>query len=478
MASRIRLSYRWRLFLFVVMILSATAVCFVTFQYTREKTYKADRLDAQLQLLNMRLCDALEAGETPESFYLRHSDDMEGLRLTVVDISGRVVYDSAASADLSNHLLRKEIAEAIVSGRGYTVERRSESTDLSYFYSAMRAGERIVRSALPYNVSLREVLRADGDFFGVMACVALAVMAVGYLATRKLGGNISNLRRAAEAMDRGERFDLPPFADDELGEISEHIVAMYDRLRRANDDIEREHALALHEQQEKLRIKRQLTNNINHELKTPVAAIRGYLETILSTPDIEPEVRDRFLVRCDAQSRRLAQLLDDVSTLTRLDEGSAVISLGEVDAAAVVDEIASDMASLPEHDRMRLRSSLPHPLCVRGNASLVESIFRNLVDNAVAHSGGRDIFVSTFDAGEDQYGIIFADNGIGVDSEHIGHIFERFYRVDKGRSRKSGGTGLGLSIVKHAVQFHGGEISVANRAEGGLEFHFTLPRAR
>ncbi len=189
-------------------------------------------------------------------------------------------------------------------------------------------------------------------------------------------------------------------------------------------------------------------------------------------------MRDRFLVRCDAQSRRLAQLLDDVSTLTRLDEGSAVISLGEVDAAAVVDEIASDMASLPEHDRMRLRSSLPHPLCVRGNASLVESIFRNLVDNAVAHSGGRDIFVSTFDAGEDQYGIIFADNGIGVDSEHIGHIFERFYRVDKGRSRKSGGTGLGLSIVKHAVQFHGGEISVANRAEGGLEFHFTLPRAR
>ena len=473
MASRIRLSYRWRLFLFVVMILSATAVCFVTFQYTREKTYKADRLDAQLQLLNMRLCDALEAGETPESFYLRHSDDMEGLRLTVVDISGRVVYDSAASADLSNHLLRKEIAEAIVSGRGYTVERRSESTDLSYFYSAMRAGERIVRSALPYNVSLREVLRADGDFFGVMACVALAVMAVGYLATRKLGGNISNLRRAAEAMDRGERFDLPPFADDELGEISEHIVAMYDRLRRANDDIEREHALALHEQQEKLRIKRQLTNNINHELKTPVAAIRGYLETILSTPDIEPEVRDRFLVRCDAQSRRLAQLLDDVSTLTRLDEGSAVISLGDV-----VDEIASDMASLPEHDRMRLRSSLPHPLCVRGNASLVESIFRNLVDNAVAHSGGRDIFVSTFDAGADKYGIIFADNGIGVDSEHIGHIFERFYRVDKGRSRKSGGTGLGLSIVKHAVQFHGGEISVANRAEGGLEFHFTLPRAR
>ena len=466
MASRIRLSYRWRLFLFVVMILSATAVCFVTFQYTREKTYKADRLDAQLQLLNMRLCDALEAGETPESFYLRHSDDMEGLRLTVVDISGRVVYDSAASADLSNHLLRKEIAEAIVSGRGYTVERRSESTDLSYFYSAMRAGERIVRSALPYNVSLREVLRADGDFFGVMACVALAVMAVGYLATRKLGGNISNLRRAAEAMD------------DELGEISEHIVAMYDRLRRANDDIEREHALALHEQQEKLRIKRQLTNNINHELKTPVAAIRGYLETILSTPDIEPEVRDRFLVRCDAQSRRLAQLLDDVSTLTRLDEGSAVISLGDVDAAAVVDEIASDMASLPEHDRMRLRSSLPHPLCVRGNASLVESIFRNLVDNAVAHSGGRDIFVSTFDAGADKYGIIFADNGIGVDSEHIGHIFERFYRVDKGRSRKSGGTGLGLSIVKHAVQFHGGEISVANRAEGGLEFHFTLPRAR
>ena len=117
-------------------------------------------------------------------------------------------------------------------------------------------------------------------------------------------------------------------------------------------------------------------------------------------------------------------------------------------------------------------------MMIRGNSTLLMSIFKNLTDNALAYSGGRDIFIRVTAADNNFYTITFADNGIGVDGDHINHIFERFYRIDKGRSRKLGGTGLGLSIVKNAVLFHGGEISVANRVVGGLEFTITLPRAQ
>ncbi len=480
MGSRVRLSYRWRLFVFVMAIIVSMVVSFLLFQYSREKTYKADRLDAQLQMFNMQLCHAIAAGESPEEFFERHSNCMEGLRLTVLDMDGRVVYDDSAtggrSDSLSDHMSRKEIVEAIDNGTGHTIARLSENTKQRYLYSAMRSGDMIVRSALPYNVSLIEVLRADSDFFHVIVVVSLIVLAVSYWATRKLGDNISNLQRAAESMDRGEHVELPLFADDELGEISEHIVAMYEKLRRANGDIEREHALALHEQLEQLRIKRQLTNNINHELKTPVAAIQGYLETILSAPDMSAAQREEFLDKCYRQSCRLTQLLHDVSTLTRLDDGSTVIERETVDLRAIIDEIAAEVALLPNDRRMRVKCDLPQHMPVYGNSSLLISIMRNLTDNALAYSAGRDIFISSTLC-EGMYEIVFADNGIGVDPAHIDHILERFYRVDKGRSRKSGGTGLGLSIVKNAVLFHGGRIEVSNRRSGGLEVRFTLPRA-
>jgi signal transduction histidine kinase len=135
------------------------------------------------------------------------------------------------------------------------------------------------------------------------------------------------------------------------------------------------------------------------------------------------------------------------------------------------------VAILPDEKRMRMNITLPEPMIVKGNSSLLMSIFKNLTDNAIAYSGGRDIYIKATEGDDNMYTITVADNGIGIDDDHIGHIFERFYRIDAGRSRKLGGTGLGLSIVKNAVLFHGGDIEVYNRKVGGLEFKFTLPKA-
>ena len=235
--------------------------------------------------------------------------------------------------------------------------------------------------------------------------------------------------------------------------------------------------LALHEEQEKIRIKKQLTNNINHELKTPVAAVQGYLETMLANPQLGKEQRTAFLEKSLQQVERLRRLLADVSTITRMDEASQLFRKETVVLNDLIEEEVADMALRPEEQRLRVHVDFPNRVEVFGSASLLSSIFRNLADNAAAYSG-RPRPLHPAAGGHPQYcKILLADNGIGVDKEHLPHLFERFYRVDKGRSRKLGGTGLGLAIVRNAVAFHGGTISVRNRDGGGLEFIFTLRKS-
>lgn len=317
----------------------------------------------------------------------------------------------------------------------------------------------------------------EGIFFAIIGVAGVSIVIALMLAVR-LNRNIKSLERAATAMENGADIEsIPNFANDELGDIARHIIDLYRRLREASEDVEREHDNALHEQQEKLRIKRQLTNNINHELKTPVAAIQGYLETMITSKDMTAEERESFIAKCYAHCQRLTQLLTDVSTITRLEDGSNRIERDSVDLRTIVDEVASEVALLPDDKRMRVNISLPDSMPVKGNSTLLMSIMKNLTDNAIAYSGGRDIYIKLVGEDETMFTISFADNGIGIDDDHIDHIFERFYRIDKGRSRKLGGTGLGLSIVKNSVLFHGGDISVENRKVGGLEFTFTLPKA-
>ena len=349
---------------------------------------------------------------------------------------------------------------------------------LALLVMSLIGGVIIYRHSLLSHIKGNSAVQLDDDIFISIIFIAAATVVVSLFLAIRINRNIKNLERLALAMERGdEKESMPKFANDELGDIARHIIDLYGRLSEASESIKREHDKALHEEQEKLRIKRQLTNNINHELKTPVAAIQGYLETMTTAKDMTEEERDAFIAKCYAHCQRLTQLLNDVSTITRLEDGSSRIERESVDLRALVDEIASDVALLSDDKRMRVNVDLPAPMQVLGNSTLLMSILKNLTDNAIAYSGGRDIYIRCIDESPTMYTISFADNGIGVDGDHINHIFERFYRIDKGRSRKLGGTGLGLSIVKNAVLFHGGDIKVANRKIGGLEFTFTLPKA-
>lgn len=246
--------------------------------------------------------------------------------------------------------------------------------------------------------------------------------------------------------------------------IEKGKVSMYDKLRDSEED--------------KARLKRQLTQNVAHELKTPVSSIQGYLETIVSNPDIDAQTKEQFIQRCYAQSRRLSSLLADISTLNKLDDAPQGYEFESVSIPDLLQSIRRDVSMQMEANHVTFRSLVEPGVEVNGNPSLLYSIFRNLTDNSIAYGGEEvTITVQVLSESTDFYTFSFSDNGPGVAPEHIPHLFERFYRIDKGRSRKMGGTGLGLAIVKNSVLLHRGTISVRLGIAGGLEFIFTLPKA-
>lgn len=233
-ALKNRLSYHRRLFLLLLAFSWTLVACFVLFQYGREKHFKAEQLNARLQLLNLRMLDAVDEGTPPEAFIARQNNDFGDLRVTVMDRNGSVLFDNSLdSLPASNHLDRPEVAEAVARGTGYTIRRHSESTHRNYFYSAMLGEEHIVRTAVPYSLPLSEVLAADREFLWFMLGVTLLMSVAGYFATRRLGQNITRLNEFAQRAERGERIDeRTDFPHDELGEISQHIIRLYARLQK------------------------------------------------------------------------------------------------------------------------------------------------------------------------------------------------------------------------------------------------------
>lgn len=480
MASSNKLSYSRRLFLWLLGYSALMAGCFVVFQYHREKDFKAAELNTRLQLINTYILTELAEGQQPDKISLADFHPFEDIRVSVITDSGDVVYDNSTDAvPAGSHLDREEIRRAMETGSGYTVRRHSRSTGNNYFYSATRGdGGYIVRTAVPYSLSLSALLKADYTFLWAMGLISLLICLLGYFATRRIGQHILRLKEFAENVEKGTVIsDTAPFPDDELGAISNHIVSLYARLQQTSRDRDNEHRAALHQQQEKERIKKQLTNNINHELKTPVASVSLCLETLLSHENMSEEQRTMFLKRALAGTDRLQRLLSDVSLITRMDDGSASIEKEPLDLAEIIAAVADDHRLPADAKGISITNLVQGPLPLTGNRALLEAVFNNLADNAIAYSGGTAITIGPVTAGNGIITLTFADNGCGVATEHLPRLFERFYRIDKGRSRACGGTGLGLAIVRNAVAFHGGEICVANRTGGGLVFTITLPTA-
>lgn len=222
-------------------------------------------------------------------------------------------------------------------------------------------------------------------------------------------------------------------------------------------------------------LKQEMTNNIAHELKTPVSSIRGYIETILEQNNLDPTKQKFFLERAYSQILRLSDLIRDIALITKTEEASELFEKESISIRDIVEEVGRDLEVPLTRNHITIDNRVAEGIEIEGNHTLLYSIFRNLVDNTIGYAGPDvRIHIESYLEDAEFYYFSYYDTGKGVDEAHLERIFDRFYRINPGRSRKTGGSGLGLSIVKNAVFFHKGQISAKNRKEGGLEFIFSL----
>lgn len=485
-----QLSYQWRLFLPLATILCIVFGLIIYYQYKREADYRAQIFDSELEMIDNRILNAYDEDVNLRTFLnfiqkFFKGSVFEGVRVSVY-FDGQLQYSLGTPIPIDNDGLTlrgygldnsptEGSERKIIAGR--TVG--SDEDGNCYLFSKTKSsdGRVTVRTAMPYSDNVHDAIDVDTTVWLVIIGCLLTTLLVTYYFTSILSRNVVLLKDFAYRATTGGRFSgEDKFPRNELGEISREIIKLYRERLKAMELIKKERKIAINAIEGKVKITRQLTNNINHEIKTPVGIIRGYLESIIADPEMDTATRNRFLDRMLMNVERLTDLLNDVSTMTRLENGADMIAVEKIDMHDLVYQIESDLPANNLSGNLEFSFDIPFECNVSGNYNLIQGMICGLIRNAALHSGGTEIGLRMISENKRFYVFSFYDNGNGVSSEHIPHLFERFYRVDTGRSRKMGGTGLGLPIVKSTIISLGGTISVHNRSTGGLEFIFTLPK--
>lgn len=231
-------------------------------------------------------------------------------------------------------------------------------------------------------------------------------------------------------------------------------------------------------QEKTKQLKQEMTGNIAHELRTPITSIRAYLETLIEQT-VPEEKQQHFIKQAYQQTLTLSEMIKDMSIIAKLEEAPNSFSLELIHLTSLLAEIVQEHKSILQQKQIQIQWQFSSDLTLYGNQSLLTSIFRNLIENSIRYAGEAiQINISLLSEDDEFYYFSFYDTGMGIkNEEHLNRLFERFYRVQEGRTRESGGSGLGLSIVKNAVLFHKGNISVKNRKDGGLEYLFSLKKS-
>ncbi len=484
-----RIRYHLKLFLIAIVCLWGVVGVFAGLEYRNVKHYRIASLANSVDLAVGNILAGHEDGRDMRPFmnflesYLEDSP-LNGMSMTVYDAaSGRLLYSHGpAIGEIPVEAARMEPvlrADGTRSLQIFNLRLRDGRKIFLYSRGESSDGEIIIHTYLPQSGEVDNALTIGSAFWLIVLFVGLVGTVAAWVVTAHQAKNITLLHDfASRAASDREFIPMGDFPKDEIGDISRQIVAIYNARMQANVRREREHVIALKATEEKNNLKRAMTNNISHELKTPIGIIRSYLEMILSNPDMSAEERNHFLGKAQNNVERLVSMMNDLSTMTRLEESNGKIPISDIDFHDLVFSLAEDFTQSGLLKSMDFNYNIPLDCHVYGNGELLIGMLSNLAKNAVAYSQGTETGVVLIGRNENFDTFSFYDNGVGVGEEHLGHLFDRFYRIDTGRSRKVGGTGLGLSIVKSAVNTMGGSISVRNRRGGGLEFIFTLRRVK
>ncbi len=483
-------SLQWRLFLPLTLLLWLIIGFLVVYMVRHEKDVKRDNLELQLKNINSTLLQAYEEGKDLQQvvdFIDRYNDNtiLDALRISVMTYDNQILAatDVPVLAESETHQIAPELE---------MIRKNDDVDEVTNIRPAFFDHEKMIINAItsndgaiqaicatPYNKGVTRALAYDNMVWLLVAVLTVVVTGVAFYLCSLVSRNVYILRDFATKATEGRIPDIEhmTFGHDELGEVSRRIVRLYLKMDKALIRSKHEHEVAMRAVNERERVKRQMSNNINHELKTPVGIIKGYLDTIISDPDMPESLRRSFLEKAQSHADRLTMLLKDVSSITRLEDGSQQVEISDFDFHDLVYSMANDIEVSHTSGNMEFEYRIPFDCMVRGNYALLTNALINLVRNSANYSHGTKIELNILGETDTTYEFEFKDNGVGVSNEHLSRLFERFYRVDEGRARKSGGTGLGLAIVKSTFSAIGGNISVGPASPHGLRFVFTIPKA-
>jgi two-component system, OmpR family, phosphate regulon sensor histidine kinase PhoR len=399
-----------------------------------------------------------------------------GFRLTVIKNDGTLVFDSDVPRDslaaVENHSSRPEILGAKANGTGAD-RRRSHTVGQEFLYTARRItspnlgslDSGYVRVALP----LTEVAVMDNRVQKIIWAVGLVTVliaaVVGYQVSKRITKPLLGLAQTAGQIKHGhldQRANVS--SGDEIEALAEALNAMAEKL---SSDISRMKKLE--------QVRSEFLGNVSHELRTPIFSIQGFLETLLDGALDDPSVNREFLERAHRQATRLNTLLNDLIDISRIESGDMKMSFRFFPVNDLFEQTVEEVREQAEKKQIRLTCKITPPMKdVYGDRERLKQVLINLADNAVKYTGeGGSVEIRARLQGNSCL-IKVEDNGSGIAKEHLGRIFERFYRVDHDRSRDAGGTGLGLAIVKHIVEAHDSHVTVQSRPGKGSVFAFTL----
>ena len=552
-------TFRRRIFINFFVVFAIFTLAVLGYQYDREKSYRTGQLESILDNISevthryiehKRIFDpmAIGSGDFRALDTLKTLLPIENTRLTIIDMTGKVLYDSfvADVRTMENHLHRPEVQQAINSGKGSNI-RLSATTNGKFYYYAKNCNTYLVRTAAVYNVDIIKFLKTGHIFLLFIASLFILMWILLHFTTKRLSDFIVKLKDFALKAGQNEeisKMDVS-FQEDELGIIRKQIIQIYNNLKTTKDEltnereklyghlqvlkegisifspekqkilanshfiqfinmisdkstISAEHIFSIPEfggvvefvgqwqkhkivtqnkelpqmeytieknekffqvrciifvdksfevlisdvtRPEKQRLlKQQLTSNIAHELKTPLSSIKGYLETVLNNPAIAAEKQTYFLEKAFAQSERLTDLLNDISLLNNIEDAGGLFEFKPLILKPVINDAIENLKLRLTERNMEYEVDVDKDVVVNGNESLLFSVFQNLVENSINYAGNNTkITIRKYLEDSKFYYFQYTDTGVGISEEHLPRIFERFYRVDYGRSRETGG---------------------------------------
>jgi len=473
--TRITLTY---LFLAVVIISTVAAIS----SFETESLFK-DRLVHELEqradAVHFVLAALSSHDQNARESSIVNLAKVWDARITLISAEGNVVADSDVPieklAGVENHLSRPEVQQALTDTVGVNI-RRSTTVGRNFLYVAKQYREekpsaamkdiRFIRVSAHLEDINRNVSAIRWNIFVAGVITLVLVLGASMFVSQRISRPMVAIAEDVEKIRLGDlERHIETTSDDEIGKVAQAVNELVDKLKADIVELKKLQ-----------RARSEFLGNVSHELRTPIFTLQGYLETLLNGAIDDPSVNRVFIEKASSHAARLNALLNDLIDISRIESGEMKMSFRYFRINEFLELVINDFHQPALQRRIGLRLELGTGPEVEtfGDKERLREVMSNLIDNAIKYNKeGGNVVVSTTPQ-EDKVIVEVADTGTGIAGEHLPRIFERFYRVDKDRSREVGGTGLGLAIVKHIVDAHGGKVEVESVVGKGTTFSFSL----